>query len=568
MFDFIYEKLYSLGLTAAEVLGKIFKWLFVMLAKPFKALGSVLYAGFFFLDEKFFSTVRNARAETKELVGEVKSTSSGIREMFKINKKQGWSIFKYYARKAFAKHGVVFSVFTNVVLPVFAFAVLCVTVYYCNSMKLGLKITYNNSDIGIVDRESVYLDAQSKAEQRLETAIKSSDENEIIKSTQYEIVPVSLTDLNDSESIAKKMIERSGSNITNACGIYIDGEFLCAVKNETDAVTVFDNILKSYDAGGDGTVSFVEDIAYIQGMYPDNENTIWDAVRLSERLAGKKNEATYYAVQSGDTPSGIAQKFGISTAKLYELNPSAKNNLYVGEKLMITSEVNFIRVQVTRTETRTVSIPFKTITTQNPNLYKGTKKTVKTGVNGEQLITERVTYIDGVKVKVQEISRVTTREPVDEQIQVGGKTYAVSSYGTVSSGTVKNFGGRFIWPAIGAYNVSSGFGGRRRHGGIDIVKPGGNSTGCTIVAAGSGTVVSASYHPSWGYNVLINHGNGVMTRYAHMLPGSFKVSGGQHVSAGQAIGNVGSSGNVTGPHLHFEVYINGSRVNPMPYLGR
>ena len=103
---------------------------------------------------------------------------------------------------------------------------------------------------------------------------------------------------------------------------------------------------------------------------------------------------------------------------------------------------------------------------------------------------------------------------------------------------------------------------------MDIVKPGGNSTGCPVVAAASGTVVSAGYHPSWGYNVLINHGNGLQTRYAHMIKGSLKVSAGQHVSAGQQLGNIGSTGNVTGPHLHFEVYVNGTRVNPSGYLGR
>ena len=88
------------------------------------------------------------------------------------------------------------------------------------------------------------------------------------------------------------------------------------------------------------------------------------------------------------------------------------------------------------------------------------------------------------------------------------------------------------------------------------------------IAAASGTVVSAGYHPSWGYNVLINHGNGLQTRYAHMIRGSLKVSAGQRVSAGQQLGNIGSTGNVTGPHLHFEVYVNGTRVNPSGYLGR
>ena len=541
MFTELYKKLYILGLYVERYAKRFFKRLSRLVLAPIKALGAMFYAVYVAADRMILDSAQsNAEHHAK-------------REDKRKNREKG-SVLSYVV---------------NIAAPIAAFAVMCLTIHYAGSMKLGLKITYNNSDIGYVDTEAVYLDAQSRVERRLETAVQSSDSADMNKGTQYQIVPVKLTDLNDSESISKKMIEHSGSSITNACGIYIDGEFLCAVKNETDAVTVFDNILAAYDVGEykDATVSFVEDIAYVQGIYPDNDNPVWDAQRLSERLAGTKNEATYYIVEPGDTPSGIAKKFGITVAELYELNPSAKKNIFVGEKLTLKSEVNFVRVQVTRTETRTEVIPYKTITTNTANLYKGVKKTVKAGSKGEQIITERVTYIDGERVKVQEISRTVTKEAVNEEVQVGTKAYATSSYG-VSSGPVKSFGGRFIWPAIGAYNISSGFGGARRHGGIDIVKPGGNSTGCTIVAAGAGTVVSASYHYSWGYNVLINHGNGIMTRYAHMLPGSFKVRAGQHVSAGTPLGNIGSSGNVTGPHLHFEVYVNGRRVNPMPYLGR
>ena len=81
-------------------------------------------------------------------------------------------------------------------------------------------------------------------------------------------------------------------------------------------------------------------------------------------------------------------------------------------------------------------------------------------------------------------------------------------------------------------------------------------------------MITAGRHSSYGNYVIIDHGGGVHTLYAHMLNGSLKVSAGQSVSAGQAIGNIGSTGNVTGPHLHFEVRINGNRVNPLPYLGR
>ena len=568
MFDYIYKKLYILGLFTARYITRFFRRLVRSLTKPVKALGMLLSAALIVADRFVLNSVKAVGAEVKELFGEARAVSTDIKDSFKQSKKQGAGVFGGYVKKAFAKHGLVFSVLTDIVTPLVALAILLTVLHYWNSMKLGLKITYNNAEIGCVDNENVYLNAQDKATQRLQTAIEANEGETLIKTAQYKIVPVKFTDLSDSEAICNQIIERSDSNITNACGIYIDGEFLCAVKNESDGVTVFDNILSSYNAAEGDMVSFVEDISYVQGMYPDNDNTVWDAAKLADKLATKKSEAVYYSVQPGDTISGIAQKFGISTAKVYELNPSVAERIHVGDSILISAEVNFVRVQVTRTEVRTVSVPYQTVKVETASLYKGVNKTVQKGVNGEQQVTELVTYIDGVKVAVKEVSRVTTREPVSEKIQVGTKNYA-SSYGTVSyssGGSVTSYGGRFVWPAIGAYSVSSGFGGRRNHGGIDIVRPGGNSTGATIVAAASGTVVSASYHGSWGYNVLIDHGNGLSTRYAHMLPGSFKVSAGQHVSAGQAIGNIGSSGNVTGPHLHFEVYANGRRVNPMNYL--
>ncbi len=106
------------------------------------------------------------------------------------------------------------------------------------------------------------------------------------------------------------------------------------------------------------------------------------------------------------------------------------------------------------------------------------------------------------------------------------------------------------------------------HRGVDIVASGGSSKGKVIVAAASGTVTKATYHSSWGYYVMIDHGNGLQTLYAHCLKGSLMVRPGQRVSAGQAIARVGSTGNSSGYHLHFEVWRNGARVNPLPYLGR
>ena len=125
--------------------------------------------------------------------------------------------------------------------------------------------------------------------------------------------------------------------------------------------------------------------------------------------------------------------------------------------------------------------------------------------------------------------------------------------------------GNLVWPSYCTY-ITSRQGPRvhpitgeyKNHGGTDI----GASYGTAIYAADSGTVVSSSdgWNGGWGNYVMIDHGNGMQTLYAHMS--SRAVSVGQTVSRGQTIGYVGSTGMSTGPHLHFEMYVNGSRIDP------
>jgi murein DD-endopeptidase MepM/ murein hydrolase activator NlpD len=136
-----------------------------------------------------------------------------------------------------------------------------------------------------------------------------------------------------------------------------------------------------------------------------------------------------------------------------------------------------------------------------------------------------------------------------------------------SSGTVVG-SGRLSWPSASSNVVTSLFGTRmhpiygyyRTHNGIDIAA----KYGTNILAADSGTVITSAYNSSYGNYVVISHGNGMTTLYAHMS--ARKVSEGNAVSTGQTIGLVGSTGASTGPHLHFEVSVNGSRVNPLNYF--
>lgn len=130
--------------------------------------------------------------------------------------------------------------------------------------------------------------------------------------------------------------------------------------------------------------------------------------------------------------------------------------------------------------------------------------------------------------------------------------------------------GPYLRP-VGYARISSPFGYRthpvthevgKLHTGVDFAVPQGTS----IHAADSGTVLVAQWYSGYGYCVIIDHGGGVWTLYGHIREGGIKVSQGQRVERGQKIAESGSTGRSTGPHLHFEVRINGTAVNPMPYL--
>lgn len=566
MLDSIYNQIYFLGIQTIRYGKRFFKWIGGLLMKPVKAVATLAFTLIIVVDKFALRVFHEIVDDYKELISEIKRVYSSMIYINSKGKKK-WSLKQLgrYLRVAFRRYKRAFIYVFNILLPIASLVILLNVVSLWSNTTFALELSYDGDVIGYVRTEAEYKQAREMAIERLDTFYDDSASYDAIKQAEYEIKPVKLSRINDARTICDKLIEESDYDITNACGIYIDGVFLCAVKNETDAVSVFDSILAEYETGeANATVSFVEDIEYVQGLYPDNESVIRDASYLSDKLNSKKSEASYYTVESGDSIVRIAQKLGLTTTEIFNLNPQLKGeSIYVGQQILVASEVNFVRVQTTKTEIREAEIDYDTIKINTDSLYVGDSKVVVKGVKGVDEVTELVTYIDGVKVSTKEVSRKTVKEPVDEKIQVGTK----KNY--YNSGGGNPYGGTLAWPAVGATSVSSGYGYRSLngwHGGIDLVRPGG-SMGCTVVAAESGVVTFAGWYGSGGNTIIIDHGNGLSTLYAHMKTGSLKVVSGQRVTRGQAIGNIGDTGYVTGPHLHFEVRVNGTKVNPAPYLG-
>lgn len=207
-------------------------------------------------------------------------------------------------------------------------------------------------------------------------------------------------------------------------------------------------------------------------------------------------------------------------------------------------------------------IEFDTVKQRDATKYSGYRKVLQAGVNGSERVTKTDIYIDGVLYDT-DYSYETINEPVDEIIAVGTKT----SYGGVYIGSASAKG--FLWPAPSCHYVSSPYGWRSSgwHNGMDLTRGGGGALGTPVIASRSGRVeVVQRSNSGYGNMVLINHGDGYKTRYGHMVSGSITVSVGEYVEAGQTIGKVGSTGNSTGPHLHFEVIYNGETQNPKNYI--
>lgn len=526
----------------------------------FKTIFTIIFTillDFFNLGKRFVSYVYNG------IKGRIVDWAQTVSE--------DWSFFRQelreangrqFRREVVLRYPHLFQNILNVVFPVIGLIILIGTITRFSASTYALEVKSGGQSLGFVENEAVYTSAESKVKERFSADLTGDDSTVELQPT-YQVVTVKPNELTDADTISDSIVENAQEDATYACGVYIDGDFLCALKSELDARQVFNNILDGYEKSDEkDVVGFVEDVQFVQGLYEDNENTIWDSEKLTKKLTEQKAESKYYTAKEDDTISSIAYRNNISVKSLRALNPDLGETVKVGDQLLVAHEANYVRTKIVKTVVSNDSTSYKTIKNENSKMYKGTKKIKRKGSKGIDKVTRLVTYVDGVKVNSEEIDRVTIKAPVDEIVDIGTKK---NKYG-YSSSSYKRGGARLVWPAVGVHRISSRYGYRwgRLHGGIDISD---GKTGHTVVAAASGTVTTASYHYSYGYHVVINNGNGMSTCYAHMLKGSICVKPGQYVSAGQPIGKVGSTGNSTGPHLHFEVRINGNRVNPAPYIG-
>lgn len=241
-----------------------------------------------------------------------------------------------------------------------------------------------------------------------------------------------------------------------------------------------------------------------------------------------------YEVQAGDTLSSIAAHFNLSiNTLLWENNLTQKSNLKPGMKLTILP-TNGVSYTVKRGDTvGSVARKFNV---------------------GSDKILSYNNLGDTAAIKINQRLIIPNAKPLYSSVPVATTP---SSIKNVFSKAATPSGNKYVWPST-SRRITQYF--SWRHTGLDIGAP----SGTPIYALDDGRVELAGWSTGYGYNIVLDHGNGVKTRYGHSRKLYVKV--GDRVNAGDVLGEVGSTGNSTGPHIHLEVKINGSKVNPLSYL--
>lgn len=315
---------------------------------------------------------------------------------------------------------------------------------------------------------------------------------------------------------------------------------------EDEVQEVQENAEESAEVTGDGlkSVDFAERVEIVESYVSEDEITpVEEAIDLVTKDT-EKNQI--YEVQPGDTLSVIANSHGLLVKEVLALNEGLEETtiLHEGDEIIITvpePELSVISVEEsTYEEDYYAEVQY----IDNDDWFTTDTEVRQEEQPGHHEVTALITKKNGSEQSREIIAETVMAEPVPKIVERGTK---------IPPTYIKPLsGGRF----------TSGFKWRwgRMHKGVDWACP----VGTALMASCGGTVVQAGWFSGYGNCVTIRHPDGRQTRYGHMSKVLVKV--GQSVAQGQKIGLSGNTGRSTGPHVHFEIIINGSQVNPLKYL--
>lgn len=467
--------------------------------------------------------------------------------------------FRYFRRGARLYFPLVLNALAYL-LPVAALAGFAYIVQDRMNVNYVLEVMVNGEPVGSVASEQVFESARDDVQGRIQTVQDSDQDTQATMAavTQLELDPTYTLaiggDVMNEMEVANAILSASGGAIGEATAVYIDGSLQFVTQDGDHLRSYLESVKQPYEDASDPNVrvSFVHDISLVDGLYLQASMVSYSDI-LS--VLNEGGGARTYTAAEGDTVQTVLDATGVAWDSLAALNPdlTGTDQELAGGTEVITGvqSPNLLQVKVIRRESYTSEIPYDTVETQSSEYDFGETVVTSAGQNGLQEITQDITYIDGVQTEISTVSVETLQEPVSEYVTKGTH---------LKSGMTANYGsGEWMWPVPQYTYVSrwmSSF-----HKGADICA----AYGTPIYASDSGVVVTAGYHYSYGNYVVIDHGNGWTTLYGHMS--ALGCSSGQAVERGEVIGYVGSTGNSTGNHCHFEMHHNGTLVSARNFFG-
>ena len=413
-----------------------------------------------------------------------------------------------------------------------------------NSKKSTLNRAYSIK----INEFAVNLASIDEVMELLETALSNFDTED-----QYDVKLVMdpsrevnvLTTLVQSKEEVKREEQQTLTSMPEA-------GFFNTISEIVNAATplAYDKDFSDYKLGLQ-SIDFADKVEIVESYLPSEELT--DLSTAIDDVTKDKETNQIYEVKSGDTLSSIALEYNLTVADLIAMNESLEDEftrIRVEDELIVTVPEPELSVQYTIEDYYEEDYEAEVEYIPNDSWYTTQSKVLQEPSAGHRKVVALITYTDN-----SEVSREIEKEEVTYQA-----VPKIVERGTIVPPT-------YIKPISGG-RLSSGFGRRSApkkgastyHKGVDWATP----VGTAVVASSSGTVTRAGWGSGYGYCVYIKHADGRETRYGHLS--KILVSTGQKVSQGQKIALSGNTGVSTGPHLHFEILINGSQVNPLNYL--
>ncbi|AFH62135.1 peptidoglycan DD-metalloendopeptidase family protein [Paenibacillus caseinilyticus] len=349
--------------------------------------------------------------------------------------------------------------------------------------------------------------------------------------------------------------------VVHAVEIRVDGRIAGTVSDMETAFSILEKVKAPYlaqaaaAAPGAGLTAGFEEKVELRKVPQEHQpgGGRVPAADASDTLLAKlvqgEEQPFVYKVVRGDCLSLIAVRHGVTLEEIRRLNPQVKGDaIRMGDELTLSRPRPLLTVRVEAVHSQQVPVPSGVRYVSDAEMKKGEVRVASEGAPGLKRVTYRTVTLNGAAAEVRPLGETEVAAPVPAVVIRGTKT--VSGQGS----------GRFTVPVLEA-KVTSVFGRRwgRTHKGTDLI-----SDRREILASDGGTVSFAGWKSGYGHTIMIDHGNGYETLYGHLS--RIGVKEGEAVDKGEKIGVMGSSGQSTGVHLHFEIRRHGEQLNPLRYV--